>query len=312
MMHRRTFLTSTALATAVTAATTAEATTPVAPEDPFRFCLNTSTIRGQNLNIVEEIDIAAKAGYDSVEPWLRKIDDFVKNGGKLNDLKKRLDDHGLSVESAIGFANWIVDDETKRARGLEQAKRDMETLAQLGAKRIAAPPAGATKVGVKIDLFAAARRYHALLELGAKIGVIPQVEVWGFSSNLSRLGESMFVAIESGHAQACLLPDVYHIFKGGSDFAGLKQISGRSIQVMHLNDYPANPSRENMNDSHRVYPGDGIAPLNFILQTLRDNGTQTVLSLELFNRDYWAQDALTVARTGLEKMRASVAKSQEK
>ena len=63
---------------------------------------------------------------------------------------------------------------------------------------------------------------------------------------------------------------------------------------------------------HRVYPGDGIAPLNFILQTLRDNGTQTVLSLELFNRDYWAQDALTVARTGLEKMRASVAKSQEK
>jgi hypothetical protein len=30
------------------------------------------------------------------------------------------------------------------------------------------------------------------------------------------------------------------------------------------------------------------------------------LSLELFNETYWKQDALEVARTGLEKMRAVV------
>ena len=34
-----------------------------------------------------------------------------------------------------------------------------------------------------------------------------------------------------------------------------------------------------------------------------------MLSLELFNRTYWEQDALEVARTGLEKMRASVRKA---
>ena len=31
-----------------------------------------------------------------------------------------------------------------------------------------------------------------------------------------------------------------------------------------------------------------------------------MLSLELFNRDYWKQDALTVARTGREKIQALV------
>jgi 2-keto-myo-inositol isomerase len=36
-----------------------------------------------------------------------------------------------------------------------------------------------------------------------------------------------------------------------------------------------------------------------------------VLSLELFNRDYWKQDALQVARTGLEKMRAVARRSLE-
>lgn len=36
-----------------------------------------------------------------------------------------------------------------------------------------------------------------------------------------------------------------------------------------------------------------------------------VLSLELFNREYWKQDAFQVARTGLEKMRAVVRASLE-
>ena len=38
-------------------------------------------------------------------------------------------------------------------------------------------------------------------------------------------------------------------------------------------------------------------------------GFNGILSLELFNREYWTQDALTVARTGLEKMRAAVRSS---
>jgi sugar phosphate isomerase/epimerase len=42
------------------------------------------------------------------------------------------------------------------------------------------------------------------------------------------------------------------------------------------------------------------------LQDLKQIGYRGVLSLELFNRDLWKQDPATVARTGLEKMRAVV------
>lgn len=317
-VSRRGFLATTAALTTVSAATVpvtaiaqsdqAQSTTDKSKANPFRYCLNMSTIRGQKLDLVQEVEIAAKAGYDGIEPWMGKIDDFVKGGGSLSDLRKRISDHGMTVESAIGFAKWIVDDETVRKQGLEQAKRDMDSLRQIGGLRLAAPPVGATKEG-GLDLFEAAKRYKALLELGDEMDVVPQVEVWGFSKNLSRLGESMFVAIESGHPKACLLPDVYHIFKGGSDFAGLTQISGKCIQVFHVNDYPATPPRKDMNDSHRVYPGDGVAPLDMIYKTLIANGCQAALSLELFNRDYWKQDALEVARTGLMKTKDSVAKA---
>ena len=275
---------------------------------PFRYCLNTSTIRGQKLSLNEEIDITAKAGYSAIEPWADKVHQHVRNGGDLKDIRKQISDLGLTVESAISFSRWIIDDDAERAKGLEQVKRDMDVLARIGGKRIAAPPAGATRVP-GLDLMKAAERYRALLELGDQMNVVPQVEVWGSSKNLHRLGQSVFVVIESGHPKACLLPDVYHIYKGGSDFNGLKLLSARAIQVFHLNDYPANPPRETIGDRDRVMPGDGIAPLSQILRDLHGNGSRAFLSLELFNPNYWKQDPLAVAKTGLAKMKDAVSKA---
>jgi sugar phosphate isomerase/epimerase len=270
--------------------------------------LNTSTIRGQKLGLEKEIDVAAEAGYDALEPWVRTIQEHVEGGGKTSDIRRRLADRGLTVESAIAFSRWIVDDDADRAKALEQSRREMDVLAQIGGKRIAAPPAGATREP-GLDLMKAAERYRALLEIGDDIGVVPQVEVWGSSKNLHRLGQSMFVVIESGHPKACLLPDAYHIYKGGSDFNGLKALSARAIQVFHMNDYPADPPRETIGDRDRVMPGDGIAPLTQILRDLRDNGSRAVLSLELFSPAYWAKDPLEVARIGLAKMKAVVAQA---
>lgn len=275
---------------------------------PFRYSLNTSTIRGQELTLVQEVEIAAKAGYDAIEPWIGELDRHVKEGGSLKDLRKRVEDRGLTVESSIGFAEWIVDDDARRAKGLEEARRSMEMVAQLGGKRIAAPPVGATDRS-DMDLLKIAERYGALLEVGAGIGVVPQVEVWGFSKTLNRVGAAAMVAMESGHAQACVLADVYHVHRGGSGFAGIRLLDGAAMHVFHVNDYPAEPPREQLTDAHRIYPGDGVAPLDRLFRDLYDGGFRGVLSLELFNRDYWKQDPLLVARNGLEKTRAAVKKS---
>ena len=292
-----------------TSSQTALAAEPAVPS--FGYCLNMSTIRafdgkgGTPRPIVEQIDIAAKAGYNAIEPWVREVHEYKESGGSMKDLRKQIEDGGLTVESAIGFATWIVDDDTKRAEGYETAKRDMDVLLEMGGKRLAAPPVGATNQ-TDLNLFAVAERYRKLLEIGDEIGVVPELELWGFSKSMSRLGEVMFVAVECGHPAACVLPDVYHIYKGGSDFAGLGLINGASIQVFHMNDYPADPPRDTIGDADRVYPGDGVAPLGDILRMLHATGSHCMLSLELFNREYWKQDPAEVAKTGLAKMRAAV------
>jgi len=278
------------------------------PAASFRFCLNTATLRGQKLGIVKEAEIAAKAGYDAIEPWIETLHAYVQGGGALKDLGQQIKDSGLTVEGAIGFPQWLVDDEARRAKVLEQAKREMDMVAQIGGRRCAAPPAGATDLP-KLSLAQAAERYRILLEAGTQIGVVPELELWGFSKNLGRLSECVAVAMETGHQNACVLADVFHLYKGDSDFRGVRLLGPDAIQVLHMNDYPNDPPREKIDDSFRVYPGDGVAPLTDLLQTLRRTGGQKVLSLELFNRKYWSEDALVVAKTGLARMKAVAAKT---
>src|SRR5262249_53851752 len=145
---------------------------------------------------------------------------------------------------------WIVDDDTARKKGLEQAKRDMGLVLQLGGKRIAAPPVGASAPNDKpvTDLKKAADRYAALCEVGEKVGILPQVELWGHSKTLSRLGETALVAIDCGHPKALILADVFHLHKGGSGFGSLKLLSGAGMHVFHMNDYSAKIDRSKVTD----------------------------------------------------------------
>src|SRR5580765_2567490 len=107
--------------------------TEVNNDRPFRFSLNTATIRGQKLGIVKELEIASQAGYDAIEPWVDSVEEYQKSGGAMSDLRQRIVDAGLTVEGAIGFPEWIVDDDARRAKGMERARREMDLMAQIGA-----------------------------------------------------------------------------------------------------------------------------------------------------------------------------------
>jgi 2-keto-myo-inositol isomerase len=274
---------------------------------PVRFALNMSTVRGQQLTVVEQIEVAAKAGYDGIEPWIRDLQNYADQGGSLDDLKKRIEDAGLTVDSAIGFANWIADDDAERAKGLETARQEMSVVKAIGGSRVAAPPVGAHRSdSTSPPLQVIADRYRALLEVGAELGVTPQLELWGFSPTLSKLTELAYVAVGAAHPDACVLPDFYHIYKGGNDFESLGMIEASRMHCFHINDYPADPPRETISDKDRVFPGDGVCPLPKIIRQLFDHGFRGTFSLELFNPIYWERNALEVASEGLRKSKAVV------
>lgn len=107
-VSRRTFFAATAASVAAGSLTSPQLA-HASPDSasPFRFCLNTSTIRecqyqGKKIDILGGIEVASKAGYTGIEPWIREIDAYVKNGGTVSELRKRIADAGLTVEARSG------------------------------------------------------------------------------------------------------------------------------------------------------------------------------------------------------------------
>jgi len=272
--------------------------------EPFGYCLNTSTIRGNNLDFPAVIAAATKAGFHALEPWIVEIDRHTSNGGTLKDLGKRIADAGLTVENAIAFNALLDDDDTRRAASMEKLKLDMDKVAQIGGKRIAVPPGNNRAAAVSLDN--AARYYREALEMGEKMGVQPLLELWGTHPVLGPLSHGIYATVAAGRADASLLLDVFHLYKSGTPFTALKQINGASLHVIHLNDYPRAEDPSTLNDGNRVYPGDGVAPLAQIFRDLRDNGFRGYFSLELFNKEYWGKSADDNLKTAMEKIRATV------
>lgn len=273
----------------------------LAKRKQFSFCLNTSTISGcGDYTVVDYINIAGEAGYDGVELWMGDIRKYLDEGGTKADIKGALKKHKLTFENTIGFAPWLSGE-----TGLHQMRTDMELLAELAAKRIAAPPVG-YEGDQPLDLFRVGEQYRKLLAIGRETGVMPQLEFWGASDLFWHLGQAMMVLTATAEKDARLLPDIYHLFRGASDFAALDLLNPAYIDLFHLNDFPGDKPREAQTDADRVFPGDGVAPVREVLVYLTHASDEKVLSLELFNRTYWQRPALEVAQEGLEKMKQQV------
>jgi sugar phosphate isomerase/epimerase len=268
----------------------------------FRFGLNTSTIRPAGPR--EKIEITAKAGYEAIEMWISDVDQYTKEGGTVADLRKLLDDLGLERPSMISLQGFYVADEGEWTKAMDECRRRLGIARELGITRIvASPPRQVVDRKLAID------RYGALLELSLEYEVPASVEFLGFVDGINNLEEAWAICTGPGNSSATITPDIWHLFRGGSRLELLDRIPQDHISCFHWNDAPSEPARLEQNDSHRVYPGEGIMPLAKIADQLRAKNWKGCLTLELFNPTYWKEDPLQVARTGLAKMKESVART---
>ena len=269
---------------------------------PGKFSMNASTLRGYNLSLLEQVKAVAAAGFGGFEPWMKDVRAAVADG-TFRDAVKAAADGGLSFVNGIAFGQWVNPDPAVRAAGMEETKRDMAMLAEMGCPRIAASMFGVQKPGSPhLAKEAIAERYAAVLDLGREMGVRPLLEYWGHSVNLSRLEDALDVLNMLDRPDAAILADVYHTHRGGGSFAAFRRLSAATLPVLHMNDYPAAPPREKLVDADRVWPGDGIAPWGEVFANLEAAGADPWLSIELFNPSYWNTTPVDTLRTGLRKL----------
>jgi 2-keto-myo-inositol isomerase len=270
----------------------------------FSYCLNTSTIRSDGATILDMIGTAADAGYDGIEPWVQELDDWVAGGGTLQQVRDLAQERGIAIVNLIGFPEWAVPEDDRRARGLEEAARCFDMARALGCLYVAAPPIGIHDR--EVELLPVADRFAALVDLADQSGVKPLLEYWGIARTLGRTGEVLLVAAECGRPGVQMLADVFHMYKGSGHHCGFEHFGNGRLGLVHVNDIPATPGRADVTDADRVYPGDGLAPWQSIVATLKRISYDGMLSLELFNPSYWDRGPEVVAREGLEKLKRCV------
>ena len=134
-------------------------------------------------------------------------------------------------------------------------------------------------------------------------GVKPLLEFWGHAKKLGSLAEAIEILKFLDSPDVLLLCDVFHMAKTEGSFELLKKLKGSQIGLFHVNDYPQADDIRKLTDQQRVYPGDGVAPLDQIFDTLKKIGYKGMYSLELFNKEYEKAGAEYVVKTGLEKMK---------
>ena len=266
---------------------------------PWPLCLDTATIRPQTLE--DKIRIAAKAGFDAIEPWDGELRDYENNGGNLKELGRRIRDAGLFVPSVIGIWNAIPPTTEEWESGLSGIRERMRMASDVGAEHIQVIPQP-SRPWQEFDLAWASARYRDILVMGLEdYQLNPAVVFVEFLPGAARMGQAAAIALDADHPKAKIIPDVFHMHIGHSGFAGLKHIQGSFIAIFQFNDAPAQPAKDKLKDEHRVFPGDGILPLTDILQDLKAIEYEGCISLELYNPKYWERDAMEVAIEGRDK-----------
>lgn len=264
---------------------------------PWPICLDTATIRTAG-SLDKKVDIAIAAGYDAIEPWDREMKEFEENGGDLKALGNKIRANGLFVPSMIGLWGCLPESEEVFQKSLPETRNRLRMASEIGCEFAQAIP---NKVGEHYDTKFVASCYRRILEIGLKEYNISPALVFVEMFPLKTLGQAVAVALDANHPNAKVIPDVFHMYISKGGFEGLKKLNGDLFPIFQFNDAPKNMKLEVMKDKDRVYPGDGILPLEQILRDLKECGFKRCISLELYNPTYHDQDPLVVAKTGLEK-----------
>ena len=259
---------------------------------PWPLCLDTATIRPQSLE--DKVRLAAKHGFDALEPWEGELNDYEKKGGDLADLGKRIRDAGLVVPSVIGLWKALPATDAEFEQNLPACRERMRQAHAIGAEHVQTIPwfdwPKVTPAGT-LDRTRLAGYYRRILEIGLHdYGLQPAFVFLEFVHDLRTIDHAIEVLEATDHPRAQTIPDTFHMHVGGTPPADLGRLAGSAIAIFQIADAPADVPREQLKDVHRVLPGDGVLPLVESLRLLRAAGYAGAISLELYNPAYHARD----------------------
>jgi len=249
----------------------------------MKICLNTVTV-GPEHPLESILAEMGRWGYAGVEIESRRLAEALSRG-PIAEVRRRMADEGIAAASLMAWP-FKVDGDLSGL--LEDIRRHGDLARELGAPTLLvfAGQGGPADPKERPDFLRRAGESARAFAEAAGEGVTISLEPIGGSDWLGTPEDALAIADHSGHPRVGIMMDFFHYYRSGVPAASVAAIPVERLFIVHADDCEDRPVAE-LNDSHRVYPGEGILPLRSRLRILREIGYRGHLSIELFNRAYW-------------------------
>lgn len=253
-------------------------------------CLSGATI--MKANLAQDIESAAKAGFEGLEIWAPKLDEYLRKHSP-EELKDRLDRAWVKPASVCHYRLVTFGPEMKES--IQMIRRAASVAGKIGCSMLLlcpdSPPPGTGEAEAFRKAGATGREVANMCE---DLGVSVALEAMGCHPFIPGPSEALRVTAEVASPSFGIALDTFHLYRSGVSPDEVARIPAERVFMVHVSDCQ-NVPREQLVDNDRDYPGTGVLPVRPMLSALNNNGYKGYLSVELFRETYWDQDPVAVA-----------------
>jgi 4-hydroxyphenylpyruvate dioxygenase len=257
----------------------------------MQLSIATVCLRG---GLAEKLEAIAAAGFKGVEIF---ENDLLSFDGAPSDVRRMVGDLGMEIVTFQPFRDFEGMPPDKRARALARAERKFDLMQELGCDLLLVCSNVSPESVGGIDRAAA-----DLSELGAranKRGLRIGFEALAWGRHINDYRDAWEAVRRADHGAVGLVLDSFHMLARGTDLKAISAIPRDRIFLVQIADAPVlDMDALSWSRHFRNFPGQGDLPLLDFMAALQATDYDGVLSLEIFNDQFRAGSARSVAIDG--------------
>jgi 4-hydroxyphenylpyruvate dioxygenase len=247
----------------------------------------------------EKLEAIANAKFDAVEVF---ENDLVTYNGAPADVRKACEELGLGIVTLQPFRDFEGMPAGQRERAFARAERKFDVMQELGCDLLMICSNVSPDSLGGIDRAAADLR--ELGERAAKRGLRIAFEALAWGQHINDYRDAWEAVRRADHPAVGLVLDSFHILARRTDLGAIRAIPGDRIFLVQLADAPLLQMDYLSWSRHfRNFPGQGDLPVLDFMEALAATRYGGALSLEIFNDQFRAGSARSVAIDGHRSLR---------
>jgi 3-dehydroshikimate dehydratase len=242
----------------------------------------------------EKLEAIAAAGFKGVEIF---ENDLLSFNGTPPDVRRMIESLGLTSIAFQPFRDFEGMPADRRSRAFQRAERKFDLMQELDCDLLMICSNVSPESVGGIDRAAADLR--ELGERAAKRGLRVGFEALAWGRHINDYRDAWEAVRRADHPAVGVVLDTFHMLARKTDLAAIRSIPPERIFLVQAADAPLlDMDYLSWSRHYRNFPGQGNLPLDEFMLALLATGYDGLLSLEIFNDQFRAGSARSVAIDG--------------